>query len=75
MKRKNSESTEPGPCNRYQVERKGGFYVAYQEDGGGQDRGPTEFGTFISEEEARVCLRRAQRDARKKKNPKHRKKK
>ena len=52
---------DDGRRGRYQVMQKGGFYYAYQEDGGGQDRGPTHFGVFVSEEEARACLRRQQR--------------
>ena len=44
---------DDGRRGRYQVGQRDGFYYAYQEDGGGQDRGPTHFGVFVSEEEAR----------------------
>ena len=62
------------PRNRYQVEKKDGFYYAYEEDGGGQDWGPTHFGVFVSEEEARACLRKQQKGHIDKKKSKHRKK-
>lgn len=63
---------EDGRMGRYQVAQKGGFYYAYQEDGGGQDRGPTHLGVFVTEEEARACLRRQRRNENKKSG--HRKK-
>ena len=44
-----------GRCRH--VERENGFYVAYEDDGGGQDRGPTTLGTFVSAEQAEACLR------------------
>lgn len=65
---------DEGHLGRYMVEKKGGFYYAYREDGGGQDRGPTHFGVFVSEEEARACLRRQQKHPVDKKKSKHRKK-
>ena len=64
---------DDGRMNRYQVQQKSGFYYAYQEDGGGQDRGPTNFGVFVSEEEARACLRQQQRGHIDKKKSKRRK--
>ena len=39
------------------VVRENGFYVAYEDDGGGQDRGPTTLGTFVSADQAEACLR------------------
>ena len=42
------------------VVQKNGFWVVYEEDGGGQDRGPTTLGTFISAEQAEA-FRRGQR--------------
>ena len=42
------------------VEQKNGFWVVYEEDGGGQDRGPTTLGTFVSAEQAEA-FRRGQR--------------
>ena len=75
QKKKLLRQTMPddGRMGRYQVQQKGGFYYAYQEDGGGQDRGPTHFGVFVSEEEARACLRRQQKGHVNKKKSKHRK--
>lgn len=65
MKRKKAAmrqtAQEDGRMGRYQVAKKDGFYFAYQEDGGGQDRGPTNLGVFVSEAEARACLRREQK--------------
>ena len=42
------------------VVQKNGFYVAYEADGGGQDRGPTTLGTFVSADQAEA-FRRGQR--------------
>lgn len=46
---------EPDPCY---VQKTGGFWSAYRADGGGQDRGPENLGTFLTKEEAEAALRK-----------------
>lgn len=64
LKKPHKKLTRPGlfrtykePDPRY-VQKAGGFWFAYEADGGGQDRGPEKLGTFLTREQAEAALRK-----------------
>lgn len=64
VKKQNKKLVRPGMFRTYRepdpyyVQQGSGFWFAYRADGGGQDRGPEQLGTFLTQEEAEAALRK-----------------